>query len=64
MKKALSILAVAEALASPFTAFGSAMIGRRKPAPVQSKDEAAANIAAAEAKRLRKQQKRLANAAV
>ena len=42
--------------------FGRAMIGSQKTEPQQSKEEADANIAAAEAKRLRKQQKRVAHA--
>lgn len=62
MKKSLSILAMAEAFAAPFAAFGRAMIGSQKTEPQQSKEEADANIAAAEAKRLRKQQKRVAHA--
>ena len=62
MKKALSILAMAEAFAAPFTAFGRSMIARNKPAPQQDPSEAAAMLSAAEAKRLRKQQKRIAHA--
>lgn len=60
MKNKLSILALASAIAAPFSAFGRSMAlkeQRYRPANPEA-DKVA--IAAAKEKRLRKQQKRLA----
>lgn len=64
MKSKLSILAMAAAIAAPFSAFGQAMLSPKQSYRLKGTTADAAAIAKAEAKRLRKQQKRLANAAV
>ena len=58
MKSKLAILAIANTISSPFMALTPAKRAIRK----RNKEAEAATIAAAQAKRLRKQQKRLTHA--